>query len=301
MHILTIGPNPNFPTDGMIIRGVHNILKHTFPGYTHKHTLLWDSKLNTEEDFYKGEKFDLIVQTGSPFLWDQMHLSDKWKNLKLCSHVHPNTKVLMLGIGSAILLGHNSIVLEDDVTGFLKSCQVVVRDFKASELLRAYKVSHELLPCPAFLSTLGVEAKESSTSAAVWYDPRHGIAACGWNDRQNFLKYLTEYKRFIEREGVKDIYFVNLIEHPAAIFTGDYNFIRLESPQDVLLMINKHCRILSGRVHCAIPAVAAGRTVRLLAVDSRANTLYDFPSVDKKKLLDSYKDVLLGQKVSSRG
>lgn len=292
MKILTIGPSPNVPTDGMIALGIKNILNHSFKEYEVKHANLRDTSDNVESDFFPDEKFDFIIQSGSPFLWDLMHISKKWKNLKLCKSLHPESKMIFLGIGACIYLGQKSLMLDKEVVDFFKESFTVVRSRLSSDILKKYDIPHEVLPCPAFLSVLGHEFEPGDGAAVVWYDPRLGVAKGYWTE-EKFKEYLHEFLIFIIKEKVRHIYYVNRNEMPLEIFGTGFELKKLDSPSDVLDMVNKHSRFISGRVHCAVPAFAAGKTVRLMAVDSRAATLYDFPNVDKNSLLTSYRDFLI--------
>jgi hypothetical protein len=289
VKVLTIGPDSGYPTDGMISLGVHAILGMAFPGYSFRHAVLFNDEKNRPTDFYSGEGFDLVVQCGSPFLWDQMEKSVKWDNLQLCRSVHSSAKFVMMGIGSCYPIGFTPSALPDEVSEFFSSSLILVRDRLAHSLVD----NSFLLPCPAFYSMLP-SSLPKGPRVAVWYDPRVGVAGCDWQDAGKFDSWVNVFKGYIFLHGVRDIYYVDECEFPGEIFGEGYNYIRLRSPSDVIEMIDGCSGMLSGRVHCAIPGLAAGRDVLLQAVDSRGGSFYDFISFNRELEFLKYVSLLRG-------
>jgi len=260
----------------------------------HRHAILNDTTPNAPSDFFPGIKFDYVVQAGSPFIWDQMHLSEKWKNFMTCRQAQPSAKFIMLGIGDCFLENDSHVVIDREVLDLFKDSLVIVRSHIAQRVLLDAGVGCSYLPCPAFLSVpSGIGRHTCDSATVVWYDPRFGCSAVGWQDPSKFAAYLDRFTDFIEKESVETIHYVADCEHPSLIpRLGGKKVVKLNNPKDVIDMVTGYRKILSGRVHCAVPAKVAGCEVELLAVDSRAEAFYDFNYINQEKILEKYEWVL---------
>lgn len=276
MKILTTGPSPNVPMDGMIHIGAQYELKDMFGEHESIHANLKDHEPQKNINFLPKQKFDYIVQMGSPFIWDMMHTSHKWKNFKTLIKTHPESKIIFLAIGSCFNIGVKKVTIGEDVLEVFKNSKVYVRDHLAFNLLKFYGVECDLRPCTAFRSLDKVEIKKAESAAVVWYNPNKGVSKDWWQkNNKKFQEWKNSYANFIDHNDVKVAYYVLDVEKDTDLLPR-VDWIKLNSTADVIDAIQKHNKFLSGRVHFAVPAHAAGRDVELLQADSRAYTLYDF-------------------------
>jgi hypothetical protein len=277
MRVLTTGPDPNVPMDGMIHIGAQYEIKDMLGEHESIHINLMDHKYQEKKDFLPDQKFDYIIQMGSPFIWDMMHISHKWKNFKTLIQTHPEAKIIFLAIGSCFNIGVEKVNVGKDVIEVFKNSKIYVRDRIAFNFLKHHDVKCELRPCAAFRSLDKIEINHKAEgSAVVWYNPYKGVSS-GWWKRNNkeFENWKNTYVNFVEMNNVKIAYYVSNEEKDVE-YLPNLIWIKLNSTKDVINAIQSHNKFLSGRVHFAVPAYAAGRDVKLLQVDSRANTLYDF-------------------------
>lgn len=291
MNILTIGPNWGLPTDEIIRLGVYEILKFTYPEADIKHAILNNDSANSPIDFYPDEKFDVIIQCGTPFIWDRMELSYKWKNLLLARGVHPMSKFVLMGIGSCYYSDVIPTYLPNEVADFFSRCSVIVRDRLASNVLSAMDVSHHFLPCPGFLAP--VPKANHAGVAMVWYDPRVGISNGDWQCEDKFNDYLGGH--YDLRIRCDDISYYAItgeeVKSCEDLFGETPSVLRTSG--DIFELIKTHKYIYTGRVHIAVPAHVAGCDIELETIDSRARTLFDWiGGFDKNRALNIYRNIL---------
>ena len=81
-NILCVGADKNNSTDGVIVRGIYNILDSVFIDNKKEYLILNDHNPMTTIEKYKDKKIDYVVVCGTPWLWDSFQLSVKYKNLE---------------------------------------------------------------------------------------------------------------------------------------------------------------------------------------------------------------------------
>lgn len=277
MKILGMGANPFNSRDGIIVEGCKSILNISkFDRYI----FIDDHKPQPVHCFYPEEKFDLIVYCGTPYLWDGMF--DTWKvvNTLDAIRVHPEAKVIWLGIGSSLYLGdENGTILRNSIDQrrlreTFKNSLVFVRDSLAHSILNEASVENHFLPCPSyFFNSVCETSKEYDV--IFYHAPKTGISSGWWNE-DRLDEYNNIFCQFYQRGGrnaqivvcepeeikiARDLFW----EHPKLI----------TDPIDTFSVCKKARRVLSSRIHNAVPAMVYGAEVGIVPVDSRHHTITD--------------------------
>jgi len=193
--IFLIGASTISPTDSVIHLGIKNIFNYIFDNdcvffETRSHD--WLELQDRDDAFFPGEKFDISVIAGSPWLWDRMSQSFKFRNAIRAFNVHPESKKILFGIGSCFFLDQfynkHLLMLPDDVQGIKALCKnalVITRDGLAEKKLERIGVSGHTLPCPSYLCDIDFNKTYDKTieNVLIWYDPRIGISRRFWKDK----------------------------------------------------------------------------------------------------------------------
>jgi len=282
-NILFVGANKDNATDGVIVRGIYNLIDYTFPENKKTYINLRDTVVQDEKTYKLDDKFDFLVVSGTPWLWDQFQNSTKYKNLATIFSYYKDIPKIFMGAGSSMLLRDmSSNILErpSEVKGIKDlygGTKVFARDSLAQKKFLNANIQSTFLPCPAYFC-YGISIQKSQqfdNNVLVWCDPRHTISSIGWKEPHKFQQYQTIAYKFYQtyKPSVACAFPVDV---KSAKQMGFKNIILLSSPDDTLsLMINAN-HVLSGRVHCAVPAFVQGKKLQIMEIDSRAKVLTDF-------------------------
>lgn len=295
---LLVGADINNATDGVIVTGILQLLEHIYGKFEYKYGFIRDNKIQSYKDFYPEEKFDALFVSGTPWIWDQMQHTPKYKNLMMIRELHSKCKHVFMGIGTSVPLGiENTEIMRraEDIKALqdmTKNSTVIVRDDLAYEYLNNAGVTAHLLPCPSFycygMEPIKQTIKEFNTM--VYYEPKIGIAASTLSEKQ--LKHIyKEFKEFNKKYSPL-VYVASESEIIYARKQG-YEDVRLLKEWGDTLRVMYHSKnVLSGRVHCSVPAFMAGCNVKLLAVDSRARVLENMREKDIFSYLTKYRELV---------
>ncbi len=298
MKILIYSEDKFRATDGNIYQGTFNILRKKYPTASIDYIKYEDFNVVGPEYFEPNKKYDLVVLAGTPWIWDLFYLSAKYKNWLTLKATHPEAKFIMFGIGSCLNLqdvGTDLVRQPKDVPHLkelTKGCTVIVRDFLAHEILNYAEVENVLLPCPSFWVNMPDQKKFGN--ALVWIDPLMSISSTAWMNDYPLLAFEKRFKDFYDKYK-PDVYCVYEKEKSSAMAIG------LPEPTLLGSLAESHDHlagrnlVLSGRVHCAIPAFVGGAKVDLVPIDSRAATFYEFTDsieYNKPRYLLTYLHVL---------
>lgn len=304
MNILMIGPNKNNATDGVIIRGIEYLISRSYPDHYITYRELNDIVPQSKADFFHLLRFDLIVIAGTPWLWDSFQNSVKWQNLLVCLlDAHPQSKRLFMGIGSCLTLYNNdpNILCRPEEQAAMRSIYnsstVIVRDSIAFLKLAEAGIKSHFLPCPAYFcygDEKPSQASQDEKNIFIWVDPKQTISAIDWQDSEKLIEYynicLDFYKKFNPT-----VYCTSASEISTAIKIGLPAPILLSKTDDTLNLMRGAHRVLSGRVHCAVPAIAQRANVGLMALDTRSYVVKDFQQFeDLTPFIEDYKKILKG-------
>lgn len=297
MKLLLVGADENNSTDGVIVKGIRYLLNRSYPGCEMTYIFLNDHEKQYSPDFKWNESYDLIVVCGTPWLWDNFQRSIKYDNLITCFGAHNNAKRLFMGIGSCLPLGlENSGLLErpaerDGIKRLFENSTVIVRDKTAKAKLDIAGIKAVLLPCPAFFcygEDITARTINDFKNVLVYQDPTLSISADQWQCPIKLAHYYNTMEAFrvINRA---EVYCANQKEIQSAINNGFPAPQLLRTADDTLDLMRSAYRVLSGRVHCAIPAIVQNAEVTLIPLDSRASTIDLRPD---DTTLSSYNDIL---------
>lgn len=290
MKILGIGANQFNSRDGIIVEGCKSILNIN---HFDRYITINDFTTQNISEFYTDEKFDLIIYCGTPWLWDQMQHSPKYKNVLTVKEAHPEAKMVWLGIGSSLYISDiNSSILRNStdqemLRNTFQNDLVMVRDSLAHEILNKAGVENHFLPCPSyFFKPVCQTSKECDV--IFYHAPKTGISAGYWDEKK-----IEEY-RDIFREFYKIYYHAEIaVCEPSEIQIVQNVFkktpILLKDPIDTFHMCKGARTVLSSRIHNAVPAMVYGAEVGIVPVDSRVKVLTDFFDVEVNNPGDLHK------------
>lgn len=285
MHykFLLVGANKENSTDGVIVKGIFNILENTFSDHEKKYLYLKDTTKMTNSEFFTDEKFDAIFVCGTPWLWDSFQNSIKYDNLYRIFKSHPEAKQIFLGAGSCMYVECiNGDILRrpEEIKGIKKLYEkalVISRDKIAHSLFENAGINSVFLPCPAYFC-YGIDNIKYGTkteNVLIWCDPKLTIAANGWTNKEKLKKYHDVCKQFFIRNKAK-VYCASKKEINSAIQLGIGEPIVLTGYEHTLNVMQNAKTVLSGRVHCGVPAFVQGCNLGVLQIDTRCHVLKDF-------------------------
>jgi len=303
--VLLVGPNPVATNDGVIIRGIDNLLYLLNLGslspFVRMYHVLDDH--DQEEPYNSLGNMDIIIVCGTPFVYDKMETSNKFRNLAKIFAMSPKARKILLGIGSCFCLHHDPIqLLTEDTRRAVQEhwgdALIICRD-KVAKLCLEYLLERDVhyLPCPGFWAlhprfNVPIHWARKKETAVMWYDPNVGIASVcedGWDAyiytlRKSFS--ITDYPVYCQLpEEVESFH---------KYFGGTCTL--LTNPMDHLSVIPKYKHWITGRVHTALPASASGHIVTPIAIDTRMNTFKEFRGTFESNLsayTENYKKSLL--------
>jgi len=283
MKILCFCADHTNSTDGVIVKGINVILSHVFEEYEIKILDVDADYVYSGIEVFENEIFDLIVIAGTPWIWDQFHLSIKWKNLVKIINTHNYSKKLFFGIGSCFFPEDEYLEIaerpaeQDAMREIYTGAKVIVRDWIAFNKLTKAGVNCELLVCPSYFC-YGIQPivpTKSSENVLIWYDPTIGVSSVGWKKQTKLEEYLNlnldyfkEYKPTVYTHLTSEIKAANYIGLPEPKLIGGW--------RNTLSIMQNANYVLSGRVHCYVPAFVQGKPCGLLSVDSRSRVVSDF-------------------------
>lgn len=299
MKLLLVGADENNSTDGVIVKGIRYLLSRSYPTCEMTYIKINDHLSQSWVDFNCLEKYDLIVVCGTPWLWDNFQHSIKYANLRACFSAHVSSKRLFMGVGSCIPLGlENSGILErpaevEGIQHLFERSTVIVRDKTAKNKLDNAGIKSTLLPCPAFFcygDDLNSKTINDFKNVLIYQDPTLSISADQWRCPVKLAHYYNEMEAFRVLHNA-EVYCANEKEIQSAVNNGFPTPKLLRTADDTLGLMRSAYLVLSGRVHCAIPAIVQHAYTTLIPLDSRASTIDIRP--DDATLLQ-YDEILKG-------
>lgn len=275
--VLLIGADPESSRDGIIIKGIKNLLKDFEIDYS----LIDDHRPQSKEEFNSDKQYDYLVYAGTPYIWDQFYNSDKYKNTMTCREVHKQSKMIYLGIGSCVnKFDENSNVLRDNTSrSWLRktyiNTKVIVRDLVAKDLLESAGVECELLPCPSyFCQDEFLQVPKGSEIAFFYFCPELSISAGQYQENPQLLQNYYKLSRYFI-ETYNPVIYANKVDSEVARSRG-LDVITINNPDQMLEIAKRVKLAISGRVHYAVPCLVSGATVGIISIDSRSRVLTDF-------------------------
>jgi hypothetical protein len=215
---------------------------------------------------------------------------------------NPQAKTIFLGVGSCYPLGKEQQISDsivklgaEKVKEFFEGSTVVVRDHLILETLTSCQVKSELLVCPAYFAEENEPrgALDKQRASLFFYDPGNGISSGCFTQEERELLIKKQFNWAREKNAM--IYVVN--QHEMDLVSSAGFFVQLLKTTDqAFFALLKSTKVLSGRVHIAIPALSLGIPTELIPVDSRAQTMEYARIVnveeDRKRLIQVLQEFL---------
>lgn len=286
MNFLLVGANPNNSTDGVIVRGIHTLLEFTFDQYTYEYVTIRDHQPQKAADFHPDKQFDAIIVCGTPWLWDSFQLSVKYKNLLECiENTHFDSKIIFMGIGSCLNIKdmESDLLERKEERNAMNNLYdnigttVITRDSLANEKLNKANIFNTLLLCPAYFCYGVVPASSAynkEDNIMIWQDPTQSISGEDWKSKQKLDKFKQLFLDFYIKYA-PDVYCAQDADVQMALDIGLPHPTVLRHWSDTLGIMQDAKRVLSARVHCAVPAIVQGAITELIALDSRSLVVQD--------------------------
>lgn len=280
MRILYIHPiDSGNAGDKVILAGCRSLLDEAF-GF---HESIYCSIEKGEKDDsyleeFEKEHFDLLVVSGTPWIWDMCEKSKKYGVLSrmVLMAEAKKAKMIALGIGSCFPLATNTLLNhftgnhKEETRESLKALYskfnlVITRDQIAQICMNTIETESFLAPCPACFMDYP-ESNKTGMPALVFYNPGKGLSADSFDDF--FLRSFIECQvQFINRMH-PFVLTMSVADHRWLIQNG-FRTTLINGPIQLISALKSVPFVLSGRVHAAIPARMMGISTVILPVDTR--------------------------------
>lgn len=281
LKVLMVGADQYNATDGVIVKGIKELLDKALGKYLYAYHFLNDHELEPYEDSNLGT--DLVVVCGTPWVWDNFQNSVKYANLMDIFQKHKDTPKIFMGAGSCISITAGPEILSRPqeqegiraLFGF-DNTTVITRDSIAYAKLIEAGVNNILLPCPAYYCYGDNYVSQSeSRNVLIWADPKQTISAVDWQDESKLNKYYELMLKF-QRLEQAEVYCANESDVLGAMQIGLPKPAVLSSYWNTMDLMLQASKVLSARVHCAVPAAALSKRVAIVPLDSRHRVLTEF-------------------------
>lgn len=221
---------------------------------------------------------DTLCVCGTPWIWDRCHESEKYANLERVLAELPAARKVAYGIGSCFPQRHIFTGLALSMAEPLKRIwgqfeRVVCRDRLAYHALRWAGVDAELGPCPSMSHGVPAQHGRGGRNIFVAYNPAREISAgifdadfySRWERLNQRLFAELEYPRVLCVEPHE-------CEWSQRVLGMDAECVAEWPVDEILQTLARAGRIVTGRIHMGLPALACGKEVLFLGVDSRVMT-----------------------------
>lgn len=237
-------------------------------------------------DDFISQQLDMVVVSGTPWIWDMCFKSDKYRKLKyIVENLSAETKLVGLGLGSCFPLATNTMSMyatHPEKLNFLKRGVgdifntfdlITSRDTIAHETFKAIGVNNlEHHYCPANFIHINGIALSKSKPVLVFYNPFHGISASVTDKvfADDYIQYQVEFiKRYKPRIITMDKEDKDwLVDHNFTTWE-DTNCIWVKEVSELIASLADASFVLSGRIHAAIPAMLMGKSTYIMPIDTR--------------------------------
>jgi len=226
---------------------------------------------------FKDVSIDVLIVSGTPWLWDHCEVSLKYRVLINLLQLFPDTLKIALGIGSCYTsntLCFNSIKATHIREVWSHFNCIFTRDCLAYSILKLMNLEvYDELDTAVHLKKVWTSPKyskeEKTQTSLIFYQPELGLAKAGLG-----LDFINQYNLF-QLDFIKrynpNIYVISPDE---SSWLKDKSITSEVIPNvsRLLEILVKSKFVVSGRLHSAIPARVLGISTYLMPVDSRALT-----------------------------
>lgn len=239
---------------------------------------------------------DLIVVCGTPFLWDQCASSEKYSALEEILNAHRDSRKIAVGLGSCFPMHevYTGLAFRQDHARIQKLFgpfeKITCRDRLIYHAFRNLGLRATLEPCPSVWATKGEDLdirKDRDVYCA--YDAMSGLSRSAflpgfkekWEDisRVALASLDNPIVIVVSQKEVEWARNVLGVEAECVAQTEAKDDPTMEPIRKIMRILAQANRVISGRVHIAIPAASLAKDVTLLGVDSRVLTVEGMPRI----------------------
>ncbi|MEZ5964211.1 MAG: hypothetical protein R3F56_10235 [Planctomycetota bacterium] len=271
LTVTYVGTDHHNPGDTITDLGVRALVSAMFGVHHATQVMLRD---DVDVSRYVLAPSDILVVSGTPWLWDGFRDAPKARHLAALLARDRSSLRLALGIGSCYLPGAtppaNTAAGIEHLFGAFDA--VVCRDALAYELCRPVLGARaHLRACPSVhaAAALGIEGRAREELALVYVDPLH----CFGSDYvpADVQRQVAQKQVELLRQGAHAVCMTAVDARSFRARFGEPHCAD-RSPRAILRTLAKYRRVVSGRVHGAVPARALGAEVEIFPLDSRVLT-----------------------------
>lgn len=230
---------------------------------------------------YKKIVFDVIVLTGTPWLWDMCTKSKKYHDLKEFLDVFKSKgPIIGLGLGSCYPLRFsqtvlNSIIKEkDDIKKiYSRFDYIATRDSLAAFVLRSIGIKADFEVCPSYYAFKKINPKKESMEIEdllVFQDPAKSIS--GGVLSQEEVNQIIEWQTNQYRNHITKTICITFEDYETAIKIWPEEVELINDFERYVNLISIAKKVISPRIHACIPAFSLGKNVDMVPIDTRALT-----------------------------
>lgn len=271
LNVTFVGTDHHNPGDTLSDVGVRALSTAMFGAHHATQVMLRD---DVDVGRYALPPADVLVVAGTPWLWDRFQDSPKARQLHAILARQRATLRLVLGAGSCYLPGcrpgRDTTAAIAQLFGTFDA--VVCRDVLAFVLCREALGDRALLrPCPSVhaAEAYGVAAEPTRELALVYVDPWHCFGSDYLDADVQRRVALAQVE--LLRRGADAVCMTPVDARSYRARFGE-PVVATRDPRTLLRTLARYRRVVSGRVHGAVPARAMGAEVELFPLDSRALT-----------------------------
>lgn len=220
---------------------------------------------------------DTLIVCGTPWLWDHCHASKKYADLKAAAA--RAKRVHAYGIG-ACFSSHDDyrrLALNNPSNDAIRKLwstfeYIEVRDRLAKAIFDHLGIACTLARCPSVHSIEGLP-RDTRGDVLIPYDPSKGLSRSTL--KEGFMRRWTEHFRVCR----------DLLRNPTVLAVTEADQIwamtalELDAAplwtmevETVVQRLAQADRVVTGRIHMGLPALAAGKHVQFFGCDTRVMT-----------------------------
>lgn len=263
---LLYGSMMNDVRDGVVTRGFLNLLSESVSGIKFDYFAMADSVVTDKKRLPR--QYDFICIVGTPWIWDRCHETMKHENLRNLLELNPKAKIMFAGIGSCFYLTDGAVENATlDLSVFDKR-SVIVRDETAHRVLDRAGIKSSHLLCPSYFSSGEFETNTAPNDnfLLIPIGVSSAIFSGGLSDAEK-----SDYWQKLKTLPATNVAYCENKEHTEVLnnFADAFKFTSIDH---AVKWYRSTRKVVTSRVHCAVPAQIAGCDVELIPHDTRSQT-----------------------------
>jgi hypothetical protein len=225
--------------------------------------------------------FDIIVLTGTPWLWDLCTKSKKYQDLEeFLGTFKSKGPIIGLGLGSCYPLRFsqtvlNSIIKErDDLKKIYSQFDYIsTRDSLAAFVLRSIGIKADFEVCPSFYAFQKIKHKKNNMdneNLLIFQDPAKSISREVLSQEE--VNQIIEWQVTQYRNRITKIICITFKDYETAVKIWPEEVELISDFEKYVNLISISKKVISPRIHACIPAFSLGKEVEIVPIDTRALT-----------------------------